>query len=308
MGVRGLSDLLATPQQVGLSAEGLAQVTHTAERFVAEGRLAGATTIVARRGRVAHLTTCGLMDLDAQRPMSADAIFRIYSMTKPVAAAAVMILREAGQVDLDAPVAEYLPEFGGMQAVVEPDANPIVEVAAEREISVRDLLRHTSGLPGANRYTGGSTAVDGLYRRHGLDRFEDGDLAAMVAKLGRIPLLYQPGRKWHYSIAADVLGRLIEVVSGRGFDEFLAERIFAPLAMVDTAFYVPAQKLDRLVGMYGPDEGGRLQPSDAPQGGTGAFSADAFTSNPSLKNKVFWILKRFAPANETLVRGTLPSI
>ncbi len=277
----GLSDLMATPQQVGLSAEGLAQIAHTAERFVAEGRLAGATTIVARHGRVAHLATCGLMDLDAQRPMSADAIFRIYSMTKPVAAAAVMMLREAGQVDLDAPVAEYLPEFGGMQAVVEPDADPIVEVAAEREIGVRDLLRHTSGLPGANRYIGGSTAVDRLYRRHGLDRFEDGDLAAMVAKLGQIPLLYQPGRKWHYSIAADVLGRLIEVVSGRGFDEFLAERIFAPLGMVDTAFYVPAQKLDRLVGMYGPDQGGRLQTINAPQGGTGVFSADAFTCNPS---------------------------
>ena len=273
--------LTAGSEEVGLSRERLREVGRTAQRFVNEGRLAGAFTIVARRGKVVHFAPCGRMDLRPGRPMSDDSIFRIYSMTKPVAAVAVMSLVEEGQVELEAPVAEYLPEFGGMQAMVKPDADEVVLVELERDMTVRDLMRHTAGLPGANRYLAGQTAVDELYREKGLDHFEDGDLADMVAKLGQIPLLYPPGTKWHYSVAADVLGRLIEVVSGQGFDEFLAERIFAPLGMVDTAFFVSEEKRARLVRMCGFAEDGKLREIDAPMGGVGVFRSDAFTFKPS---------------------------
>ena len=280
--MHNLDHLTADPGDVGLSKEGLARIARIAQTFVDEGQLAGAFTTVARRGKVVHFAPCGLMDIAAERPMADNAIFRIYSMTKPVAAVGVMILLEEGKVDLDAPVAEYMPEFGGMKAVASPDDDEVALVEPEREMTVRDLMRHTAGLPGANRYLAGQAAVDRLYREKGLDRFEDGDLADMVAKLGQIPLLYPPGCKWHYSVAADVLGRLIEVISGRGFDAFLQERSFQPLGMADTDFYVPAEKLDRLVGMHGPDEDGKLRVIDAPQGGTGAIRSDAFTIKPSL--------------------------
>ena len=276
----GISSLTAAPHEVGLSAQGLKRITQAAQQFIDDQQLAGAITIVARRGKVAHFETYGVMDLEAQRPMQKDAIFRIYSMTKPVAAVGVMMLFEEGKVELDAPAADYMPEFDGMKAVVEPDGDEVALVDADRDMTVRDLMRHTSGLPGANRYLAGQTAVDMLYREKQLDRFEECDLQEMVERLGASPLLYQPGSKWHYSIAADVLGRLIEVVSGRRFDQFLAERIFQPLDMVDTDFYVPADKLDRLVGMFGPRPEGGLQVIDAPQGGTGVYSATAFTARP----------------------------
>ena len=146
-------------------------------------------------------------------------------------------------------------------------------------MTVQDLMQHTAGLPGAARYMNGDTAVDKLYRQAGLDRLHECDLQELVQRLGKIPLLYQPGTKWHYSIAADVLGRLIEVASGQPFDHFLAERIFQPLGMVDTGFYVPTEKVDRLAGMYGPKPTRGLQTIDAPEGGTGHMSKTSFVRN-----------------------------
>lgn len=275
-----ISALIAAPHELGLSAQRLERIAATVQRFIDDERLAGATTIVARRGKVAHFETYGMMDLEARRPVRQDTIYRIYSMSKPVAAVAVMMLCEEGKVDLDEPAAVYLPEFSGMQVVVEPDADEVVMATAEREMTVRDLMRHTSGLPGANRYLAVRTAVDERFRASGLHLLQEGDLQKMVERLGTIPLLYQPGAKWHYSVAADVLGRLIEVVSSQSFDAFLAERIFQPLQMEDTAFYVPADKLDRFSGMYGPSPTGGLQRIDAPQGGTGVYSATSFMAKP----------------------------
>ena len=274
------SNLTATPREVGLSAKRLERISATAQQFINEEQLAGAVTIIARHGKVAYFEAYGMMDIEASKPMQKDTIFRIYSMTKPIAAAAVMMLCEEGKLQLDAPASVYLPELGGLKVAKDADAETLTLVDADREMTVQDLMRHTAGLPGAARYVAGQTAIDKYYRKVGLHRLNACDLQEMVERLGKIPLLYQPGSKWHYSIAADVLGRLIEVASGQSFDVFLAEHIFQPLGMHDTGFYVPVEKLDRFAGMYGPKPSGGLQTIDAPEGGTGNISPTSFKQKP----------------------------
>ena len=274
-------NLTATPHEVGLSAKRLADISTTSQKFTDEKRLAGAVTVVARRGKVTHFEAFGMMDLEAEKPMQRDIIFRIYSMTKPIATVAVMMLYEDGKLQLDAPVSTYLPELGGLKVAADADGASLTLVEADRDMTVRDLMRHTAGLPGAARYMAGKTAVDKHYREVGLHRLHECDIQKMVKRLGRIPLLYQPGAKWHYSIAADVLGRLIEVASGQPFDVFLAERIFQPLGMQDTGFYVPEEKIVRFASLYGPKPGGGLQTIDAPEGGTGHVSKSSFIQKPN---------------------------
>lgn len=274
------SYLTATPQEAGLSAKQLKRISTTSQKLIGEDRLAGAVTVVARRGKVAHFEASGMMDIEADKPMQKDTIFRIYSMTKPIAAAAVIMLCEDGKLDLDAPTSVYLPELDGLKVAMDAEGESLTLVEADRDMTVRDLMRHTAGLPGAARYMAGQTAVDKCYREAGLHHLHECDLQEMVKRLGRIPLLYQPGTKWHYSIAADVLGRLIEVASGQPFDVFLAERIFQPLGMHDTGFYVPEEKIDRFASMYGPKPEGGLQTIDAPEGGTGHVSENSFIQKP----------------------------
>jgi len=276
----GTSELRAAPHEVGLSANRLACISAAAQQFIDDGQLAGAVTVVARRGRIAHFEAYGMMDIEANKSMQKDTIFRIYSMTKPIAAAAVMLLCEEGKLQLDAPASMYLPELGELKVAAAADAETLTLVEADQDMTVIDLMRHTSGLPGAARYMAGQTAVDKRYREEGLHLLHECNLQEMVERLGRIPLLYQPGTKWHYSIAADVLGRLIEVVSGQPFDVFLSERIFQPLGMVDTGFYVPSEKINRFVGMYGPKSEEGLQTIDAPEGGTGHVSETSFRKKP----------------------------
>jgi len=272
--------LTATPHEVGLSAQGLGCISSTTQGLIDNQQLPGAVTLVARRGKVVHFEAYGMMDIKADKPMQKDTIFRIYSMTKPIAAVGVMMLCEEGRLTLDAPASVYLPELGGLDVAQNADADVFAPVKADREMTVQDLMQHTAGLPGAARYMSGNTAVDKLYRKAGLHRLHECNLQELVERLGKIPLLYQPGTKWHYSIAADVLGRLIEVASGQSFDQFLAERIFQPLGMVDTGFYVPAKKIDRLAGMYGTKSVGGLQTIDAPEGGTGHISKASFIEKP----------------------------
>ncbi len=252
----------AAPEQVGLSAEKLKDAQAAMQKLVDEKRIAGGVFAVARRGKVAQFETCGMMDIEAGKPMKRDTIFRFYSMSKPITSVAAMMLYEQGKIKLDDPVSKYIPEFKKLKVVADPDAEVIREVAARREMSVRDLMRHTSGLTYGFF---GNTAVDKLYRKSIQLGGSKTTLEDMTKNLAAIPLLYQPGTKWHYSVSTDVLGRVVEVASGQSLDKFFAERIFEPLGMEDTAFYVPRDKIDRFATNYGPNPQGGLQPIDIPK-------------------------------------------
>ena len=252
----------ATPEQVGLSAEKLQEARAAMQKLVDDKRIAGGVFAVARRGKVVQFETCGMMDIESGKPMRRDTIFRFYSMSKPITSVAAMILYEQGKIELDDPVSKYIPEFKELKVAADPDAEEITEVPARREMSVRDLMRHTSGLTYG---VFGNTAVDKLYRKTIQLSGQGDNLEEMAKKLASIPLLYQPGTKWHYGFSTDVLGRVVEVASGQSLDKFFAERIFEPLGMVDTAFYVPSEKIDRFATNYGPNPQGGLQPIDIPK-------------------------------------------
>ena len=228
----------AKPEQVGMSAEKLMQIDSTVQKFIDDRQLAGAVTIVARRGKVVHFEKYGMRDIEANQPMERDTLFRIYSMTKAVVSVAAMMLYEEGKLEIDAPASKYIPALGRMKV---GDGQK-----SEREITVRDLLRHTSGLPN-------NVTVDRTFRNAGLPPLSESTLAEMMDRLDVVPLIYQPGKDWHYSFAADVVARLVEVASSQLIDEFLSERIFQPLGMKDTAFYVPPEKHDRFAVVYGDD-------------------------------------------------------
>ncbi|MBJ07272.1 MAG: serine hydrolase [Verrucomicrobiaceae bacterium] len=247
---------LALPSEVGMSATALKKIDDVVVRKFIEGKkLAGASVLVARRGRVVHFGTYGMRDLHSRKPMEKDTLVRIYSMTKAVISVAAMILVEEGNLELDAPISDYVPGVNTMK---------VGSLPASREITIRDIMRHTAGLPN-------NATVDRLYRQAGLPGLSASTLQEMTERLAHIPLRSEPGSRWHYSFATDALAHLVEVGSGKKIDAFLAERIFKPLLMVDTAFYCPAEKRDRFSLIYGRD----LKPVAAPQPGTsGPFSFD----------------------------------
>jgi CubicO group peptidase (beta-lactamase class C family) len=232
-------------------------------RFVDQRKVAGAVTLVARHGAVAHFAATGLMDVEAGTPMRRDTIFRIFSMTKPVTVVAVRVLYEEGRFLLDDPIGEFLPEFAQTKVFVGETTGGVegLEVAdLERAITIRHLLTHTSGLTYGNP---SGTPVARRYAQAQIGR-PDEPLDQKVARLAQLPLEHQPGSAWTYGLSHDVLGRLVEVVSGQAFDAFLKERIFDPLGMVDTGFSVPAQDLGRLAAVYTPGEHGGLRRATAP--------------------------------------------
>jgi CubicO group peptidase (beta-lactamase class C family) len=243
----------AKPEAVGLSGERLGQLSAALRTDIEKGVIPGAILLVARHGKVAWFEAMGSRDPASRAPMTKDGIFRIYSMTKPITSLAVMMLVEDGKIALSDPVSRYLPQLGGLKVGVEkPGASgPTLELEpARREITVQDLLRHTSGL------TYGFFG-SGLVKKAYVDAklWEDyPSNAEFVDRLAKLPLAYHPGTTWDYSHSTDVLGRLIEVVSGRPFGEFLKARIFSPLGMPDTAFYVPeAAKQTRIVEPFATD-------------------------------------------------------
>ncbi len=243
----------AAPESVGMSGEKLKQVDVIVNRLIGEKKLAGATVAIVRRGKVVHQGAYGMMDLAAKKPMREDAVFRIYSMSKAITSAALMILYDEGKFGLDDPVSKYLPEFEGVK-VYRAGGN----VKPQRGMTVRDLLRHTSGLTYGFF---GNHPVDQQYRRSGVASF-DQDLATFTRKLSRLPLMYEPGEDWIYSYSVDVQGRLIEVLSDMRFDEFLQARIFDPLDMKDTGFHVPKEKAHRLAQYYSFDAQGGFRVLD----------------------------------------------
>lgn len=244
---------VVTPESAGMSSPKLARVDGIVEDLVHQKKLAGATVAVARHGKLVYLKTFGKLDLEADKPMRKDAIFRIYSMSKALTTAAALILYDDGKLGLDDPVSKYVTDFKGLKVWKEAG-----NVAPTHEPTVRDLMRHTASLTYG---IFGDSTVDKLYREANvLDRGED--LKEMCAKLGKLPLQYDPGTKWVYSVAVDVLGRVIEVASGLTFDAFLERRLFAPLDMKDTGFSVPAGKAERFAAIYRSDGDGTLTPSE----------------------------------------------
>ncbi len=249
-----------TPEKVGLSSERLQRIGPVMQRYVQDNKLAGLLTMIARHGRVVHFETYGMMDREAEKPMQRDAIFRIYSMSKPITSVAVMMLYEEGRFQLDDSVSKYIPEFKDLKVYTEGTSGNMQVVPLERDMTIRHLLTHTSGL------TYGffsNTPVDSLYLKAEV-LSNEGTLQDMIDKLSHIPLLYQPGSTWHYSVSIDVLGYLVEVLSDMPFDQFLAQRIFQPLGMKDTGFYVPEDKVHRFAANYGPDENGEITVIDKP--------------------------------------------
>ncbi len=246
---------VAVPEDVGMSSDRLARIDAYVERHLEAHHFSGAVTAVARRGRLVQIKAYGLQDIESGTPMSEDSIFRFYSMTKPITSVAVMMLFEEGHFLLNDPVSKFLPEFKdlevGVEEVDETTGESVLKTEpALREVSIRDLLRHTSGLTYG---FWGNSLVDKMY----LDRkvlTEDETLQDTVAKLGSIPLKHQPGTVWEYGVSTDVLGRLVEVVSGQTFDDFLHQRIFAPLGMMNTGFSVPPEDIHRLATVYEPNE------------------------------------------------------
>ena len=241
----------APPSEAGLSKERLDRIGQVMQQHVANHKIAGAIGLIARRGKIGYFESWGMMDKEGGKPMRKDAIFRIYSMTKAVTGVAVMMLYEEGKFSINDPVSKYLPEFAGVKVAVDkkdPDTGKRIYyvVAAEREMTIRDLLRHTSGLD----YAGPRDEKgESLYAKLGVTR-NDITIEEAVKRMAKAPLVHQPGAVWDYSLSIDVLGRLIEVVSGKPLDQFFEERIIKPLGMVDTGFYVPQEKWDRLTTLY----------------------------------------------------------
>ena len=265
----------AAPEDIGLSSIRLDRLGKVLRGEIERGRLPGAVVLIARRGRLAYFECFGRRDAASGAPMTKDAIFRIYSMTKPITSVAAMMLWEEGRFLLSDPIGKYLPELSDLDVALERGAE-IERVPAERPISVQDLLRHTSGLTYEFR---GPGAVQKMYMSAKVFSRAQSS-AEQVATLGKLPLLHQPGTRWEYSRSTDVVGRLIEVLSGMPLSAYSERHILAPLSMVDTAFHVPPRHHSRLAEAFAedPDSGlgvRLLEVRDAPNfesGGGGLVS------------------------------------
>lgn len=244
----------ANPTDLGFSPGRLARIRPVMERYVSEGKYAGGLTMVSRAGQTVHFERFGLRDVAAGKPVEEDTIFRIYSMSKPITSVAVMMLLEEGSFRLNDPISTYIPAFKNMQVIARTAGKQAWLEDAAGPITIRHLLTHTAGLSygfDENDY------LDGLYRKKlwgWLEKQPSPTLKDAVQAIARLPLRFHPGTAYHYSFAIDVLGYLVEVISGETFDQFLRQRIFEPLGMPDTDFWVPPEKTDRLAHMYGPDE------------------------------------------------------
>lgn len=260
------------PEIVGMSSERLARIKPLLQRYVDEGKVAGIQTLIARKGKIVHFEQVGKLDLDTHSALREDSLFRIYSMTKPITTTAAMILYEEGKLQLDDPVEKYLPAFKNKKVLVDGEL-----VDATHAITIRELMSHTAGLTYG---IFGNSVIDQKYR---VAMFGEGHqfsfnnttinadaskiktLDDLVSAIGPIPLQYQPGTQWVYSLSVDILGAVVEKVSGQSLDVFMLERLFKPLRMNDTFFEVPKEKLQRFGTLQAKDAGGKLMVIDRPK-------------------------------------------
>ncbi|MBI2710571.1 MAG: beta-lactamase family protein [Actinobacteria bacterium] len=262
------------PSEVGFDPDRLSRIDRHFARYVDDGRLPGWLICVSRNGRIAHVATYGSRDVEAGLPVETDTIFRIYSMTKPITSVALMMLYEEGAFELKDPVYRYIPSFRDVRVFSGGSSQRVTTVPATEPVRIWHLLTHTSGLTYGFHY---SHPVDAMYRAAG---FEWGspqgqDLESACDTYASLPLLFQPGTEWNYSVSTDVVGRLVEVLSGQPLDRFFAERVFEPLGMTDTAFWVDAAGQDRLAALYLADPATR---NAIPSGSFG----DAIKRRPAL--------------------------
>lgn len=260
------------PEIVGMSSERLARIKPLLQRYVDEGKVAGIQTLIARKGKIVHFEQVGKLDLDTHSALREDSLFRIYSMTKPITTTAAMILYEEGKLQLDDPVEKYLPAFKNKKVLVDGEL-----IDATHAITIRELMSHTAGLTYG---IFGNSVIDQKYR---VAMFGEGHqfsfnnttinadaskiktLDDLVSAIGPIPLQYQPGTQWVYSLSVDILGAVVEKVSGQSLDVFMLERLFKPLKMNDTFFEVPKEKLQRFGTLQAKDAGGKLMIIDRPK-------------------------------------------
>jgi len=235
----------AKPEQVGFSSERLQRLDAAMQQKVDEKQFAGIVTILARHGKVVEFKTYGKKDLASGAPMEKDTIFRIYSMSKPVTGAAMMILYEEGKWQPDDPISKYIPEFANLKVFkgVDNSGEPVLEDPVHPPTMLQ-LMTHTAGFT----YGFGGDLVDKMY--HDQQVLHSATLQEMINKLAKLPLLYQPGTRWVYSISVDIQGYLVKKLSGKSLPDFMRERIFEPMGMKDTGFYVPKEKMDRLATLY----------------------------------------------------------
>ncbi|MCR5877989.1 serine hydrolase [Phenylobacterium sp. J367] len=255
-------DQITRAKTLGFSGERLSRIDAHLKRYVDAGKYPMAQFLLARQGQVVHQSVVGQQDPERGVPLAEDTVFRIYSMTKPVASVALMTLVEEGLIALDDPVAKWIPAWSKL-GVFEAGIDPFLTRTPARPMQVVDLMRHTSGLTYGfqNR-----TNVDAAYRKLKLEQMHGGtDLEGMIAQLARLPLEFSPGEAWNYSVSTDVVGYLVQKVSGKPLDEALAERIFRPLKMVDTGFHVREDQRGRFAACYEHVPGGRPKLQDDPQ-------------------------------------------
>lgn len=239
-----------SPESVGVSSAGLERATESLQAHIEQKHIAGVVAAVLKDGKLVYREALGQQDIASDTPMPEDALFRIYSMTRPVSSLAAMILWEEGRFQLDDPISQYLPQFADQQ-VFQDAASPNLDETRPRQgdITVADLMRHTSGL--------GSRSSD-IYVQEQV-RLRSITLAQMTDNAARVPLFDDPGTRFRYGISATILGRLVEIWSGQPYDQFLEERVFGPLGMTDTVFWADPSRIDRLATVYRPDANGTLQ-------------------------------------------------
>ena len=245
----------APPESQGFSSERLARIAPAIKKEIEKGQYPGAVMLVVRHGKVVYFDSVGQLDPAGGKPMANDAIFRLYSMTKPYTSVAIMMLMEEGKLRVSDPVSKFIPAFANLQVsvpVTDPytGATKYINVPTEREVTIQDLLRHTSGIV-YGQYTS-NPKVKELYAKENVD-WKDLTGAEQIERLAKVPLAHQPGSTFEYGLSVDVLGRVVEAISGKTLGEFLQERVFAPLGMKDSAFIVPQDKVGRLAQPFATD-------------------------------------------------------
>jgi CubicO group peptidase (beta-lactamase class C family) len=261
----------ARPAEIGLSAERLERLSRTMREYAEGGRIAGVVTLIARDGRVAHLEAFGKRDIEQNAPMQVDTIVRIASMSKAVTSVAVLMLMEEGKLLLGDPVSKFLPAYASTRVAV-PPAEPggrIAVVAAKRQITIRDLLTHTAGISYGTGATEAQYKAAGIWMWYFADK--DEPIGSIMERLAALPFDAQPGERYVYGFATDILGAVVEKASGQSLDEFFRRRIFEPLKMTDTHFFLPPEKRARLATVYGAREGGGLERAPDPLRGQGDY-------------------------------------